>query len=233
MNVLFVVTSADTLAPGHPTGVWLEEYAIPYCALTEVGIAVTVASPKGGAAPVDAKSAPDEKSALAWRGAIEALASTRPLAEVSEPPFDALYIPGGHGPMVDLAGDAQMRALIEAFDRAGKIVAAICHGPAALLEARGADGELILKSRKATGFTNGEEVKAGLDKVVPFLLETRMRAAGALFQHALLPGACHLVTDRNLITGQNPASSVAMAKTLSEALAARQLAALEAAATAL
>ncbi len=233
MNVLFVVTSADTLAPGCPTGVWLEEYAVPYCALTEVGIAVTVASPKGGPAPVDARSAPDEKSALAWRDAIEALASTAKLAEVSETGFDALYIPGGHGPMVDLAGDGKMRALVEAFDRAGKIIAAICHGPTALLVASGADGQSFLKGRKATAFTNGEEIMAGLDKTVPFLLETRMRAAGALFQHTLLPGACHVVTDKNLITGQNPASSLAMAKTLSEALAARQRAALEASATAL
>ena len=222
MNVLFVVTGAASLAPGHPTGLWLEEYAVPWCALTEVGVSITVASPAGGAAPVDAKSQRDDKATLVWRPSIEALATTIPLAEVSAAAFEAIYLPGGHGPMIDLANDRELQALIGAFDSAGKIIAAICHGPAALLNATGADGEPLLKGRRATGFTNGEETAAGLAKVVPFLLETAMRAAGARFEHALLPGGSHVVTDRNLITGQNPASSLAMAKALVGDLAERQ-----------
>ncbi|HEY5071852.1 MAG TPA: type 1 glutamine amidotransferase domain-containing protein [Caulobacteraceae bacterium] len=232
MNILIVVTSAASLAPAHPTGLWLEEFAIPYTALAEVGIVPTVASPKGGAAPIDPKTAPDEAAKLQWRAALEALSATIPLAEVSAADFDALYIPGGHGPMVDLAKDSVLTSLIEAFDRAGKPIAALCHGPAALVAARAADGRPLLAGRKATGFTNGEETAAGLAAVVPFLLETRMREAGALFEHALIPGAGHVVADGALLTGQNPASSTAMARALAETLAARQRAALAAADTA-
>lgn len=229
MNVLFAVTSADALAPGHPTGLWLEEYAVPYTALAEVGIAITVASPKGGAAPIDPKTPPDDKAREKWGPAIQALAQTKRLAEVSDSEFDALFIPGGHGPMMDLSHDADLAALIGAFDRAGKIVAAICHGPAALLAATAADGQPFVKGRRLTGFTNGEETLAGLHAVVPFLLETRLREAGGLFEHALLPMTGHVVIDRNLITGQNPASSIAMAKALADALAERQRARMAAA----
>ncbi|MDQ2860723.1 MAG: type 1 glutamine amidotransferase domain-containing protein [Pseudomonadota bacterium] len=222
MNVLFAVTSADTLAPGHPTGLWLEEFAVPYIALAEVGVDITVASPKGGAAPVDPKTAPDDKAREEWGPAIAALANTARLADLTEANLDALYIPGGHGPMVDLRHDGDLARLIGAFDRAGKIVAAICHGPAALLGATNAEGQPFVKGRRITGFTNGEETLAGLQKVVPFCLETELRGAGGLFEHALLPAACHIVTDRNLITGQNPASSLAMAKALVDGLAERQ-----------
>ena len=222
MNVLIVVTSADTLGPGHPTGLWLEEFAVPYTALAEVGVGVTVASPKGGAAPIDPKTAPDDKAREKWGPAIKALAQTKPLAEVSESGFDALFIPGGHGPMVDLSHDAALAALIGAFDRAGKIIAAICHGPAALLIATAPGGEAFVKGRRLTAFTNGEETLAGLAAVVPFSLETRLREAGGLFEHALLPMAGHVVVDGNLISGQNPASSVAMAKALVDGLAERQ-----------
>ena len=226
MNVLFIVTSADTLAPGHPTGVWLEEYAIPYVALSEAGIGVTVASPKGGQGPIDPKTAPDAKAAARWEKALAALARTRPLAEVSVTDFDAVFVPGGHGPMVDLATDPAVASLIGDFAKSGKLVAAVCHGPAALLGVTGSDGQPFLKDRKMTGFTNGEEGLAKLQTVVPFLLEDRLRAAGAKFEHALVPGACHVVSDGALITGQNPASSEAVAKTLMEALAARQAAAI-------
>jgi putative intracellular protease/amidase len=222
MNVLIVVTSADTLGPGHPTGLWLEEFAVPYTALAEVGVAITVASPRGGAAPIDPKTAPDDKAREKWGPAIQALGDTKRLADASESDFDALCIPGGHGPMVDLSGDADLAALIGAFDRAGKIIAAICHGPAALLAAIAADGSAFVKGRRLTAFTNGEETLAGLAAIVPFSLETRLREAGARFEHALLPMTGHVVTDRNLITGQNPASSVAMARALADALAERQ-----------
>jgi putative intracellular protease/amidase len=222
MNVLIVVTSADTLGPGHPTGLWLEEFAVPYTALAEVGVAITVASPRGGAAPIDPKTAPDHKAREKWGPAIQALGDTKRLADASESDFDALFIPGGHGPMVDLSGDADLAALIGAFDRAGKIIAAICHGPAALLAAIAPDGSAFVKDRRLTAFTNGEETLAGLAAIVPFSLETRLREAGARFEHALLPMTGHVVTDRNLITGQNPASSVAMARALADALAERQ-----------
>ena len=226
MQVLFIVTSADTLAPGHPTGVWLDEYAIPYIALSEGGVGVTVASPKGGQGPIDPKTAPSAKTPPRWESALAALAETKPLGEVAARDFDAVFVPGGHGPMVDLAADPAVASLIGDFAQAGKIVAAVCHGPVALLDVRSADGQPLLKDRKVTGFTNGEEMLAQLQAVVPFLLEDRMRAAGAKFEHALAPGACYVVRDGDLITGQNPASSEAVAKTLMDALAERQSAAI-------
>jgi putative intracellular protease/amidase len=226
MQVLFIVTSAAALAPGHPTGVWLDEYAIPFVALSEAGIGVTVASPRGGPGPIDPKTAPNAKTPTRWAPAIEALERTTPLDAVAETDFDAVFVPGGHGPMVDLATDPAVASLIGDFVRAGKIVAAVCHGPAALLEVAGVDGEPLLMGRNVTGFTNGEEMLAQLQTVVPFLLEDRLRAAGAKFEHALAPGACHVVRDGNLITGQNPASSETIAKTLMDALAERQKAAI-------
>ena len=212
--------------PATPPESWLEEYAIPYVALSEGGIAVTVASPKGGQGPIDPKTAPDAKTPARWEGALAALARTTALSEVAEADFDAVFVPGGHGPTVDLATDPAVASLIGDFVSAGKIVAAVCHGPAALLDVQGADGQPLVKDRKVTGFTNGEEMLAQLQTVVPFLLEDRLRAAGARFEHALSPGVCHVVRDGDLITGQNPASSETIAKTLMDALAERQKAAI-------
>jgi putative intracellular protease/amidase len=226
MNVLFIVTSANSLAPGHPTGVWLDEYAIPFTALSEGGISVTVASPKGGAAPIDPMTAPNADTPARWAPALVALARTKPLSAVDASDFDAVFVPGGHGPMVDLAVDPAVANLIGDFVRDGKIVAAVCHGPAALLNVIGSEGQPLVSDRKMTGFTNGEEILAQLQSVVPFLLEDRLRAAGAKFEHAIAPGGCHVVRDGDLITGQNPASSEAIAKTLMEALAERQKAAI-------
>lgn len=228
MKVLVVVTSADRLDDSHPTGVWLEEYAIVFTALIEAGIDLTVASPRGGAAPIDPKTGPDEAAKARWRRALEALADTRALADVQMDGFDALFLPGGHGPLVDLATDPHLADLASGFVVAGRIVAALCHGPAGLLGARAADGGPFLNGRRLTAFTNGEEALAGLQTVVPFLLETRLREAGAQFEHALLPGGCHVVSDDILITGQNPASSAALARCLLEKLAERQRAVLSA-----
>jgi putative intracellular protease/amidase len=228
MNTLIVVTSADRLDEAHPTGVWLEEYAIVYTALCEAGVDMTVASPAGGAAPIDPKTAPDEAAEVRWRRALAALADTTPLAEVDDAGFDAIVFPGGHGPLVDLATDPAVAALASAFACSGRIVGALCHGPAALLGARGPDGGALVAGRKVTAFTNGEEVLAGMQDVVPLLLETRLREAGAAFEHAVLPGGCHIVRDDVLLTGQNPASSEAFARALLVAINERQRAALTA-----
>ena len=228
MKTLIVVTSAAALDAEHPTGVWLEEYAIPFTALCAAGIQLTVASPQGGQGPIDPKTAPDADAAARWKEALAALADTRPLAQVAGEDFDALFLPGGHGPLVDLAGDARLAELAGRMADEGKIVAAVCHGAAGLLAARRADGHALVEGRKLTAFTNGEETLAGLQAVVPFLLETKLREAGAVFEHALLPGACHVTQDGLLITGQNPASSEAVARSLMEALAERQRAALTA-----
>lgn len=226
LETLIVVTSADRLDPEHLTGVWLEEYAIPFTALCEAGVAITVASPRGGPAPIDPKTAPDAAATGRWRKALDALASTKRLADVADARFDAIFLPGGHGPLVDLANDATLAALVTRLAREGAIIAAVCHGPAGLLAVTGADGAPLVRGRRLTAFTNGEETLAGLQTVVPFLLETRLRDAGAVFEHAVLPMGCHVSRDGLLITGQNPASSEALARCLIEALGERQRAAL-------
>ena len=143
------------------------------------------------------------------------------LDSVAQEIFDAIFIPGGHGPMVDLANDATLHALVARHDAAGKLIAAVCHGPAALVNARRANGEPFLEGRRATGFTNAEELLSGLKDVVPFLLEDAMKASGADFHSALVPMFSHIERDANLLTGQNPHSSAALAKAMVEALGPR------------
>jgi len=221
MRALFVTTSATQLAPDHPTGLWLEEFAVPYLAAMEAGIAVTVASPKGGPVPLDPKTEPSDKQRDTWAQPLAALQHSVTLASVQDETFDAVFIPGGHGPMVDLAQDATLHALVARHDAAGKPIAAVCHGPAALVHARRANGQPFFQGRRATGFTNAEEFLARLKDVVPFLLEDEMKAGGADFHSALLPMLSHVEQDGNLITGQNPNSSEAVAKALVAALSAR------------
>ncbi len=231
MDALFVVTNADHLDADHPTGVWLEEFAVPWVALCEGGISLTVASPTGGPAPVDPKSEVGEPRRSRWAKAVEALGATVPLAEVADKRADLIFFPGGHGPLMDLAGNPDVAELVSAYIREGRLVAALCHGPAALLDAKSPDGSPLVRNRKITAFTDGEERLAGLASAVPFLLEERLKSLGARFETALAPGLGNVVRDENLITGQNPASSEAMARALLEALAQRQRAALEASAT--
>ena len=218
MNVLIVTTSCNMLAPDHPTGLWLEEFAVPFTAFSEAGASIRVVSPKGGAVPIDPKTAPTEKDREKWPAALQSLTSTGRLAEVAADRFDAVFIPGGHGPMVDLVNDQKLQRLLAAFDRDGKMVAAVCHGPAALLNVRNAAGEPLVKGRKVTGFTNVEERLVMLHSVVPFLLEDALKERGANFESALLPFFSHVVRDENLITGQNPASSTKVAEELLAAL---------------
>ena len=168
--------------------------------------------------PIDPKTAPTEKDRDKWPDALDALTSTGRLADVVAEGFDAVFIPGGHGPTMDLVNDQHLHRLLAAFDRDGKIIAAVCHGPAALLNVRNAAGEPLVKGRKVTGFTNIEERLVMLHSVVPFLLEDALKQRGAHFESALLPFFCHVVRDENLITGQNPASSTKIAEELLAAL---------------
>lgn len=227
MDALFILTSADHLDADHPTGVWLEEFAIPWVALCEGGISITAASPKGGPVPVDPKSDVGEDRRARWNKALEALGSTVPLSQVAGKRFDAIVIPGGHGPMIDLSHDEAVAELVSDHANEGRIVAALCHGPAALLNAHNINGDPLVDGRRVTGFSDGEERAVGLASVVPFLLEDRLKTLGAKYETALLPGVGHVVRDGNLITGQNPASSEAIARCLLEALGERQRAALE------
>ena len=221
MRALFITTSATQLSPDHPTGLWLEEFAVPYLAVTEAGIAVTVASPDGGAVPLDPKTEPNDKQREQWAQPLAALQHSVTLQSVQDETFDAIFIPGGHGPMMDLDRHATVHELVARHDAVGKVIAAVCHGPAALVHAKRADGQPFFNGRRATGFTNAEEFLARLKDVVPFLLEDEMKASGADFHSALLPLLSHVEQDGNLITGQNPNSSEAVAKALVAALAGR------------
>jgi putative intracellular protease/amidase len=218
MKILVAVTSADRLPGGRETGLWLAEFAIPFNALRDCDVTIIVASPKGGATPIDPKSEPAADEAELFAPARAALAATRRLADVTSDGFDAILIPGGHGAMLDLRENADLQRLITELDGRGKIIAALSHGVSALLDAKAADGEPLLKGHKATAFTNVEEHLVGVHDQLPFLLEDELRARTEGFKHALLPLAGHIVHDGNLLTGQNPDSSQALATELVAAL---------------
>lgn len=224
MKILMILTSHDELGDtGNKTGFWLEEFAAPYYVLKDAGAQVVLASPRGGQPPLDPKSdAPDAQTEATQRfksdtAAQEQLASTRILADISPESFDAVFYPGGHGPLWDLTHDSHSIALIEAFVLADKPVGAVCHAPAVLLNARGTDGEPLVKGRQVTGFTNSEEEAVGLTDVVPFLLEDSLKDKGGLYSKAD-DWASYVRVDGKLVTGQNPGSSEEAAKALLELL---------------
>lgn len=220
MKILMVLTSHDRLGDtGKKTGFWLEEFAAPFYVLKDAGAEITLASPKGGQPPLDPKSdEPDAQTEATRRfrsdpEAQQALAATTPLSQVDAAAFDAVFYPGGHGPLWDLAEDRESIALIEAFALAGKPVGAVCHAPGVLRHVRGPDGEFLVKGRKVAGFSNTEEAAVGLTEVVPFLVEDMLTANGGLYSRGD-DWASHVVSDRGLVTGQNPASSEAAAEAL-------------------
>jgi len=220
MKILMVLTSHDRLGTtGRKTGFWLEEFAAPYYVFKDAGATITLASPKGGQPPLDPKSAEKDFQTPATERfnndptAQAALARTVPLKTVVASDYDAIFYPGGHGPLWDLAEDRDSIGLIEAMHRTGKPVAAVCHGPGVLRHARSADGTPLVQGKGVTGFTNSEEAAVGLTEVVPFLVEDELRKAGGKF----CKGADwqpHVITAGNLITGQNPASSEPVARAL-------------------
>ncbi|MGO4488753.1 type 1 glutamine amidotransferase domain-containing protein [Microbacterium sp. 2RAF4] len=219
-SVLFVVTGARTwtLTDGtaHPTGYWAEELLVPYRALRDAGHTVSFATP-GGVTPVaDAGSLGDGDAAAI--AAVDGLDAPLVLADVDAAAYDAVYYPGGHGPMQDLAADEDSAALIAATIAGGRPLAAVCHGLAALLPARTATGEPLIAGRRLTGFTDEEERLGGLADRAPFLLESELRARGAEVDIAA-PWSDYVVVDGLLITGQNPQSSGSAAAALLAALA--------------
>jgi putative intracellular protease/amidase len=225
-KVLMVLTSHDRLGDtGKKTGFWLEEFATPYYILKDAGLDITLASPKGGQPPLDPKSdEPDAQTEAtrrfrADREAMQALASTTPLASVNADDFDAVFYPGGHGPLWDLAESQASRALIESTLAAGKPVAAVCHAPGVLRHVQAPDGTPLVKGKRVTGFTNSEEAAVGLTKVVPFLVEDMLKANGGQYSKGA-DWQPHVVTDGLLVTGQNPASSADGAKALLQVLQA-------------
>jgi putative intracellular protease/amidase len=227
MKILMVLTSHDKLGnTGRKTGFWLEELAAPYFVFKDAGAEIVLASPKGGQPPLDPKSnEPSFQTDLTHRFEADAaakaqLASTVRLDGVKQEDYDTVFYPGGHGPMWDIAEDQDSIKLIEAFVAAGKPVALVCHAPGALRHVKTPEGKPLVEDKTVTGFTNGEEEEVGLTKVVPFLVEDELMNLGATFSKVKNWGV-HTVTDGQLITGQNPASSGPAAKVLLEMLKAK------------
>jgi putative intracellular protease/amidase len=224
MKILMVLTSHDQLGnTGRKTGFWLEEMAAPYYVFQDAGAQITLASPKGGRPPLDPKSNdPDFQTDITRRFEKDAdaeaqLGKTVRLDTVKQEDYDTVFYPGGHGPMWDLAEDKNSIRLLESFLAAGKTVALVCHAPGVLRHVKTPDGKPLVEGKTVTGFTNGEEEAVGLTKVVPFLVEDELLTLGATFSKVKNWGV-YTVTDGQLITGQNPASSGPTAKVLIDTL---------------
>ena len=224
MKVLIILTSHDQLGDtGKKTGFWLEEFASPYYHLKDAGVQVTLASPRGGQPPLDPKSnEPDFQTDDTRRfdddqAAQDELANTAKLTEMKVEDFDAVFYPGGHGPLWDLHNDKDSIALIEGFIAAGKPIATVCHAPAVLLKAKDQNGDPLVKGKEVTGFSNTEEAAVELTDVVPYLVEDQIIAMGGLYQKVEDWNSLAVV-DGLIITGQNPGSSAAVAEALVKAL---------------
>jgi putative intracellular protease/amidase len=224
MKVLIVLTSHGDLGnTGEKTGFWIEEFAAPYYVLADAGAELTIASPKGGQPPVDPKSESADAQTIATKrfygdyDLIDKVAHTLKLNEINEADYDAVFYPGGHGPLWDLATDVISIALIENFYKNNKPVAFVCHAPAALLKVKAPDGEPIVKGKKVTGFSDTEEEAVKLTEVVPFLLEDELKKLGALYSRGA-DWSSYVKEDGLLITGQNPASSEVVARLLLTAI---------------
>lgn len=223
MKILMVLTSHDKLGDtGNKTGFWAEEFAAPYYVFNEAGAEITLASPAGGKPPIDPNSESDDAQTEATKRFYaddelqQKLAHTHKLTEVKADDFDAVFYPGGHGPMWDLVSDENSIKLIEAFWEQGKAVAAVCHAPAVLLNAR-LGGKPLVEGRAVTGFTNSEEAGVELTEVVPFLLEDELQKKGANYEKGD-DWQPFVIQDGLLLTGQNPASSEPVAKALVKVL---------------
>jgi putative intracellular protease/amidase len=210
-HILMIVTSHDRINEHKLTGLWFEEFAQPYAIFQREGYSITVASPKGGAAPIDPRSYPDPQAQTHTDvlAALQVLGQTVPLAGLQATDFDAVFLPGGHGTMFDLPQQA-VGDLVGQFADLDKVIGAVCHGPAGLVAARRADGSAVVQGHRVTGFTNAEEDAAELTSVMPFLLQDKLSELGAHFVPAAL-WQDHVVVDRRLVTGQNPQSSASTA----------------------
>jgi putative intracellular protease/amidase len=218
MKILMVLTSHSTLGnTGSKTGFWLEEFAAPYYVFKDAGCEITLASPHGGQPPLDPKSeTADSQTAATARfnadaEARTALAHTKILRDIDADEYDALFYPGGHGPLWDLAEDRISIVLIETMYGQGKPVGAVCHAPGVLRHAKAPDGSLLVRGKQVTGFSNSEEAAVGLTEIVPFLVEDELQKCGGIYSKGP-DWQPHTIISGNLITGQNPASSEAAAK---------------------
>ncbi|KQT18177.1 dimethylallyltransferase [Chryseobacterium sp. Leaf404] len=220
MKVLFVVTSHNQLGnTGKKTGFWVEEFAAPYYTFKDAGYEVTVATPKGGQAPIDPSSeVPDAQTAATERyykdeEVQNLISNTQKLSEQKAENFDAVFYPGGHGPLWDLANDKDSQQLILDFNKSQKPIGAVCHAPGVFKNVTLENGGSFVKGKNVTGFSNTEEEAVQLTDVVPFLVEDELQKLGGHYTKTNDWGV-HVVEDGLLITGQNPASSEKVAEKL-------------------
>lgn len=225
MKILIILTSHSQLGQTQlansegKTGFWIEEFANPYYHFKEAGATIVLASPKGGQPPIDPKSdAPENQKEATIRYKkdkvlLELMANTEKLEDVSSNDFDAVFYPGGHGPLWDLTTDKYSIALIEEFWDSKKPIATVCHAPSVLLNAKDENGDYLVKGKNVTGFSNSEEIAVKLNKIVPFMLEDELKKKGAIYSKQE-DWSSYVVKDGLLITGQNPGSSEAVAKEL-------------------
>lgn len=211
-HILMVVTTADKMKDGHETGLWLSEFGEAYVEFGNKGYEVTVASPLGGKSPVDARSLEGGETPQEILDTAKYLENTVKLDEILDvAQYDAIFLPGGHGTMFDLPDNEKLHQLIRDIYEANKLVAAVCHGPAGLVGVKLSDGTPLVAGKTVTAFTDEEERETTLDKYMPFLLETRLRELGAEFI-AADNWSDHMKVDGKLITGQNPQSTISVAK---------------------
>lgn len=215
-KLLIVVTSHSHIDQKMETGLWLPEYAEPYEIFTNEGYDILTASINGGQAPIDPRSL-NEDVQEKWSNALHELENTIPLNDLTNETFSGIFLPGGHGTMFDFPKSSKLQGLIRSFAENNKVVAAVCHGPASLVGVTLSNGVPLVKHKKVTAFTNEEEKAANLDKVMPFLLEDKLKELGADYISAPL-WSDHVEIDGKLITGQNPQSTISVAKAVVRAL---------------
>ncbi|WP_432204384.1 type 1 glutamine amidotransferase domain-containing protein [Cetobacterium somerae] len=223
-KILMVVTSHDSLGnTGKKTGIWLSEFTEPYFGFLDNNVEIVIASPKGGTTPIDPNSLKEEALNESTNRYLnlenKVLEHTVSLEKINFQEFDGIFYPGGHGPMWDLSEDEKNAELVSNFYNSGKIVAAVCHGPAALIKGKKASGESLLKNKKVTGFSNLEEKAVNLEKVVPFLLEDKLtELSNNHYEKTDVLFAPYIIQDGFLLTGQNPASALPLVEKFLELL---------------
>ncbi|AZB44952.1 type 1 glutamine amidotransferase domain-containing protein [Bacillus sp. FJAT-42376] len=215
-KILMVLTNSSQIDQDHETGLWLGEFAEPYNEFVNNGFQVTAASPKGGRIPIDPNSVegtpPDE-----WDDAIAMLQNTEVLSALNPQDYNGIFLPGGHGTMFDLPEDAALQKALVHFAENNKVIGAVCHGPAGFVGTKLSNGKWLVDGVSMTGFTNEEEQQTGLDSLMPFLLESKLREQGAQFEKAAAYSD-HVVADTRFVTGQNPQSSQSAAEAFVKAL---------------
>ncbi|MFD2639508.1 type 1 glutamine amidotransferase domain-containing protein [Piscibacillus salipiscarius] len=213
-KILMVVTNHTKITDDHTTGLWLEEFAVPYNVFKDKGYEIKVTSIEGGQVPLDPNSIEERAE---WKEAEAELEKTHKLTKKDATGFDAIFLPGGHGTMFDFPDSKTLQYVLQQFAEEGKVIGSVCHGPSGLVNVTYLDGTPLVKDKKVSAFTDSEEKEMQLDEHMPFMLESKLREKGANFEHGD-NWEDYSVRDGNLVTGQNPQSSRSAADQVVDAL---------------